>query len=90
MDVNTGETCKFKKGEFYAILPRTTYSQRVKSGTNILFIKVPSINDKQLVSISTEQLEWLGEKMRTVRTDYYYQNNAPQANSIEPPLLLPF
>lgn len=84
MDVETGKVYEFKTGDFYAIEPGTAYSQRVKAGTNILFIKVPSINDKQLVQISDEQLKWLGEKMRTVRTDYYYQEDAPAVNSVKP------
>lgn len=84
MDVETGKVYEFKKGDFYAIEPGTAYSQRVKAGTNILFIKVPSTNDKQLVDISEEQLKWLEQKMCTVRTDYYYQEDAPAANSIKP------
>ena len=84
MDVDSGEIFEFKGGDFYAIEPGTAYSQRIKAGTNILFIKVPSVNDKQFVEISDEQLKWLQEKMRTVRTDYYYRDNAPVANSIKP------
>ena len=84
MDVDSGEIYEFKSGDFYAIEPGTAYSQRVKAGTNILFIKVPSVNDKQLVEINDEQLRWLKDKMRTVRTDYYYKDDAPDANSIKP------
>lgn len=84
MDVETGKVYEFKMGDFYAIEPGTAYSQRVKAGTNILFIKVPSINDKQIVQISDEQLKWLEQKMRTIRTDYYYQEDAPAVNSIKP------
>lgn len=84
MDMETGKVYEFKKGDFYAILPETVYGQRVKAGTNILFIKAPSINDKKLVDVTEEQEEWLVEKMRTVRTDYYYCEDAPAANSIKP------
>lgn len=84
MDVETGEVSEFRKGDFYAILPGTVYAQRVKAGTNILFIKTPSINDKQLVDISEEQEKWLMERMKTVRTDYFYREDAPAANSIKP------
>ena len=84
MDVETGEIYEFRKGDFYAILPGTAYAQRVKAGTNILFIKTPSINDKKLVEISKEQEQWLSEKMKTVRTDYFYREDAPTANSIKP------
>lgn len=84
MDVETGKVYEFKTGDFYAIEPGTAYAQRVKAGTNILFIKVPSINDKQLVQISDDQLSWVKQKMRTIRTDYYYQEDAPAVNSIKP------
>lgn len=84
MDIETGKVYEFKKGDFYAIEPKTVYAQRVKANTNILFIKVPSINDKHLIEISESQLEWLREKMKTIRTDYYYCDDAPAANSIKP------
>lgn len=84
MNLETGTIHVLKKGDFYAIEPKTSYSQKVKAGTDILFIKVPSINDKQLVEIGGEQLKWLGERLKTVRTDYYYRNDAPLANSIKP------
>ena len=84
MDVETGEISEFRKGDFYAIFPGTAYAQRVKAGTNILFIKTPSINDKQLVDISPEQEKWLTERMKTIRTDFFYREDAPEANSIKP------
>lgn len=84
MDVDTDEVYAFKKGDFYAIKTGTAYSQKVKAGTSILFIKVPSVNDKEVVEIREDQAEWLKEKLRTVRTDYYYQENSLKANSIKP------
>jgi hypothetical protein len=38
MDVETGEIYEFRTGDLYAILPDTAYAQRVKVGTNILFL----------------------------------------------------
>ena len=84
MDIETGDVYEFKKGDFYAIIPGTAYSQRVKAGTNILFIKVPSTNDKKLIEVSGDQLAWLQERMCTIRTDYYYHDDAPAVNSIRP------
>lgn len=84
MDVETGETYEFRKGDFYAILPGTAYAQRVKAGTNILFIKTPSINDKKIVEITSEQEKWLTERMKTIRTDFFYRKDAPNINSIKP------
>lgn len=83
-DLNTGETHEFIKGDFFAIYPGTIYAQRSKPGTEILFIKVPSINDKQVIAIDGEIEKWLSEKLRTVRKDYYHSANAPKANSIHP------
>ena len=84
MDVETGAVYEFKKGDFYVISPGTPYAQRVKAGTRILFIKVPSINDKQPVTVDEEVAKWLKGKMQTIRTDYYYSDNAPKPNSVKP------
>lgn len=84
MDTDTGEVFEFKAGDFYAILPGTAYAQKVKAGTSILFIKTPSINDKQLVEISPEQTAWLTTKLKTIRKDFYFADTAPQPNSIKP------
>lgn len=84
LDIETGEISEFRKGDFYAILPGTAYAQRVKAGTNILFIKTPSINDKQLMAVTSEQEKWLTEKMKTVRKDFFYVEDAPEVNSIKP------
>lgn len=83
-DLDTGETHEFIKGDFFAIYSGTTYAQRSKPGTEILFIKVPSINDKQVVATDSEIEKWLSEKLRTVRKDHYHSANAPKANSIHP------
>lgn len=84
MDIETNKVYEFKKGDFYVIKPKTAYAQKVKAGTKILFIKVPSMNDKHLIEIEGNQLKWLKEKMETVRTDYYYCDDAPAVNSIKP------
>lgn len=84
LDINTNEVTEFRQGDFYAILPGTTYAQRVKAGTKILFIKTPSLNDKVLVEPDDAIAKWLSTKMRSVRTDYYYCDSAPKANSIRP------
>lgn len=83
-DLDTGEIHEFFKGDFFAIYSGTTYAQRSKPGTEILFIKVPSINDKQVIKTDREIEKWLSEKLRTVRKDYYHSANAPKANSIHP------
>lgn len=84
MDVDTGIVQEFRKGDVYFIEPGTTYAQRVKAGTRILFVKVPSINDKHLANVDAKVAEWLDDRLRTVRTDYYYRDDAPKANSVRP------
>lgn len=84
MDVDTGEIFEFKKGDFYGIEKNTTYAQKSKKGTRILFIKVPSINDKHVVEITKEVQNWYDAKLKTVRTDYFHAENMPVANSMRP------
>ena len=84
MDTETREVLEFVKGDFYAILSGTKYAQKSKPGTKILFIKVPSINDKTICPMDDALLSWLSDKLRTVRTDHFCEPNAPKANSIKP------
>lgn len=83
-NTETHEEFEFRKGDFYAIEKGTPYAQKCKAGTEILFIKVPSINDKTVVDVDLTVQEWYGSKMRTVRTDYSHKANMPVANSIRP------
>lgn len=84
MDVSTGEEFEFKKGDFYCIEKNVIYAQKSKKGTRILFIKVPSINDKQLVEINDVVNEWYKEGLKTIRTDYAHEVDMPSANSMKP------
>lgn len=84
LDVETGKVHEFVAGDFYMIEPHTVYAQKSKPGTKILFIKVPSINDKRVVSVEEDVQKWLDEKLYTVRTDYYYDKSAPAPNSVKP------
>ncbi len=70
--------------DFYSIEFPTRYAQRSKAGTGILFIKVPSVNDKQNVLASPAVRAWLGEKIQTVRSDFSNDPDAPPANSLRP------
>lgn len=84
MDIETGVEYEFKKGDFYCIEKNTTYAQKSKKGTRILFIKVPSINDKHVVETSEIIKEWYDEGLKTVRKDYAHEDNMPTANSMRP------
>ena len=75
---------EFRKGDFYAIETNTPYAQKCKAGTNILFIKVPSINDKDLVTVSKEIEAWYDVGLKTVRKDYSHLPEMPKANSMKP------
>ena len=84
MDVTTGEVFEFKKGDFYCIEKDTVYAQKSKNGTRILFIKVPSINDKHVVETNERIRNWYKEGLQTVRTDYAHEKTMPEANSMRP------
>lgn len=84
LDTDTGEIHTFRKGDFYAIFSGTTYAQKCKAGTEILFIKFPSINDKEIVKTSEATAIWFAQRLRTIRRDYYHQSDMPKANSVRP------
>ena len=84
MDVETGKEYEFKKGDFYCIEKNTTYAQKSKKGTRILFVKVPSINDKNVVETSAAIKEWYEAGLKTVRKDYAHEKEMPEANSMRP------
>lgn len=84
MDAETGREYEFKKGDFYCIEKNTIYAQKSKKGTRILFIKVPSINDKTVVDTSDAIKEWYEAGLKTVRKDYAHESEMPEANSMRP------
>lgn len=84
INTETLEEFEFRKGDFYVIETGTPYAQKCKAGTEILFVKVPSINDKTVVEVNQKVQEWYGSKMRTVRKDYSHEEGMPAANSIRP------
>jgi 8-oxo-dGTP diphosphatase len=55
-EIITGDTYQFCEGDFYAISPGTCYEQKVEPGTQILFIKKPSVNDKTTCDKCIEKL----------------------------------
>ncbi|MGS2664735.1 NUDIX domain-containing protein [Corynebacterium glucuronolyticum] len=84
LDVETGEKLDFFAGDFYAIHPGTTYAQKSKPGTRIFFVKVPSVNDKQVVKVNDEVASWFETPLRGSRTDYFHEEGAPAPNSLRP------
>lgn len=81
---DTGKEHEFKKGDFYCIEKNTTYAQKSKKGTRILFIKVPSVNDKHIIEPSEEIKQWYEAGLKTVRKDYAHETVMPAANSMKP------
>ena len=84
MNTETGEEFEFKKGDFYCIETHTTYAQKSPKGTRILFVKVPSINDKNVIETSELVQKWYEAGMKTVRKDYSHETEMPNANSMRP------
>lgn len=48
----------YHQGDFFVIYPNTTYAQKSESNTTILFIKIPSVNDKVVVEIDDNLKDW--------------------------------
>lgn len=46
IETDTGERHVFKPGDFYAIMTGTCFEQELEEGTSLIFIKIPSTNDK--------------------------------------------
>lgn len=46
IETDTGEKHIFRPGDFYAIKTGTCFEQESQAGTSLVFIKVPSVNDK--------------------------------------------
>ena len=84
LNIDNGIVHSFKKGDFFFIPSGVKYVQRVKENTRILFIKVPSKNDKVLLQETPEILKFISEKIESHRIDYFHDDNAPMANSIRP------
>lgn len=63
IDVETKEKYCFTKGDFYMIEKGTAYAQKSSAGTQILFIKVPSINDKIEILADEEIEKWYQKKI---------------------------
>ena len=67
MDTETGKVYEFKAGDFYAVRSGTTYAQKSEPGTKIIFVKEPSINDKEQVTMDENVKRWLAdETMQTI------------------------
>jgi len=84
LNVESGAIHCFKKGDFFYIPSGVKYVQKAKDNTRILFIKVPSKNDKVLLQETPEILKFISEKIESHRVDYFHDDNAPKANSIRP------
>lgn len=59
LDTDTGQEYEFQAGDFFAVRPGTPYAQKSEPGTKIIFIKEPSINDKELVEMDEKVKKWL-------------------------------
>ncbi|WP_026699550.1 NUDIX domain-containing protein [Salibacterium aidingense] len=84
MEVDTKQTYMFRKGDFFQIRPGTSYAQRSKPGTALLFIKTPPGNDKVVVEETREVTAWRETPLETTRTDYQNDPEAPVPNGLKP------
>jgi len=84
LDLDTRQVHRFVSGDFYAIYPGTSYAQRAKADTDILFVKVPAGNDKEIVHEDEDVRAWMAERLRARRTDFHGEAAAPKPNSLKP------
>lgn len=56
VNVTENKEYVFSEGDFYIIRPNTIYIQKSLKGTELMFIKVPGMNDK-VKSESTDRIE---------------------------------
>jgi 8-oxo-dGTP diphosphatase len=84
MDLDTREVHRFVAGDFYVIYPGTTYLQRIKRDTRILFFKYPGGNDKETVPCDAEALAWADTPLRVKRLDLTAGEASPEPNSLKP------
>ncbi|KAA3616455.1 MAG: NUDIX domain-containing protein [Calditrichaeota bacterium] len=84
LDIESKTEFSFKKGDFYLIKPGIKYAQKSKTGTKILFIKLPIGNDKIELQPDYDVIDWMKRGIQTIRTDYTNSPDAPQPNSIKP------
>lgn len=83
-DVQSGEVHRFIAGDFYVIYPGTSYIQRVKQNTRILFFKFPGGNDKENLDVPESILAWAKEPLRVRRQDLQAGGATPLPNSLKP------
>ena len=50
---------EYHAGDFFVTFPGTTYVQKAEAGTKMIFVKEPSINDKELVPMDEEAQKWM-------------------------------
>ncbi|HPX93440.1 MAG TPA: NUDIX domain-containing protein [Bacillota bacterium] len=84
LDIKKNIEYEFKRGDFFVIKRGTIYAQKAKGGTTILFIKVPSINDKHRYKADDIVAEWIRGGLSEIRKDYSYDPASPKANAIRP------
>ena len=59
MDLDTREIYEYHAGDFFVTFPGTTYVQKAEAGTKMIFVKEPSINDKELIPMDEEAQKWM-------------------------------
>lgn len=58
MDLTSGEEICVAKGDFFLIHSNTTYAQKSKPQTKLLFFKYPAGNDKVVVADNLKTINW--------------------------------
>ena len=61
VNITENKEYSFSEGDFYIIRPNTIYIQKSLEGTELIFIKVPGMNDKVSCEITQKMKEWFKE-----------------------------
>jgi 8-oxo-dGTP pyrophosphatase MutT (NUDIX family)/uncharacterized cupin superfamily protein len=84
LDLDGDTAHRFVAGDFFVIYPGTSYLQRIKRDTRILFFKYPAGNDKEAVSVTADQTAWAREPLRVQRLDLTAGKGVPAPNALKP------
>lgn len=58
-DIDAGEVHELPAGSAYILKPGHAYVTKHAAGTRVVFFKAPGGNDKQIVEVSEELLNWM-------------------------------
>lgn len=68
LNIDTGKQIDLAPGDFYVVEPGVKHVQRATSGTRVLIVKWPSLNDKTLIEPDAATQLWIAESAKREAT----------------------